>query len=166
LESGVVAQTLTAQHNQTAGVIAPPPLIYVGGFLLGWLLERRWPVAYGLIEPLEAIVGWLLVAGGIALFVAALVALRRVRTSVNPYTPTAAIATAGPYRFSRNPIYLADILIYVGATALFNSPWPLLLLPAVVWIIQRGVIQREERYLTERFGNLYAVYTSRVRRWL
>jgi protein-S-isoprenylcysteine O-methyltransferase Ste14 len=161
-----VAQTLSARQNQTPGVIAPPPLIYVGGFLLGWLLEHRWPVAYGLIEPLAALFGWLLVACGIALFAAALVALRRVRTSVNPYTPTAAVATTGPYRFSRNPIYLADLLIYVGATALLNSPWPLLWLPAVIWIMQRGVILREERYLTERFGNLYAVYTSRVRRWL
>lgn len=157
---------MSAEKKETAGIIAPPPLIYAAGLVLGWLIERRWPSPYGLIEPLGRWIGWTLIAVGLVVFVWALTALHRARTSVNPYTPTTAIASTGPYRRSRNPIYVADVLIYLGVCALLNSPWPLLLLPPVIWIMNKGVIEREERYLENRFGNLYTVYRSRVRRWL
>jgi len=157
---------VSAEKKETAGIVAPPPLIYVAGLVAGWLLERRWPAPFGLIEPAAQWVGWVLIGAGLAIVVWAMVALHRVRTSVNPYTPTAAIATTGPYRLSRNPIYAADVVIYVGVCALLNTPWPLLFLPPVIWIVNKGVIEREERYLEGRFGNLYAVYSSRVRRWL
>ncbi|HWQ38815.1 MAG TPA: isoprenylcysteine carboxylmethyltransferase family protein [Burkholderiales bacterium] len=157
---------MSAEKKETAGVIAPPPLVYAAGLVPGWLLERRWPSPYGLIEPLAQWIGWSLIAVGVVVLVWALIALRRVRTSVNPYTPSTAIATTGPYRWSRNPIYVADLVIYLGVCALLNSLWPLLFLPAVIWIVNKGVIEREERYLENRFGNLYTVYKSRVRRWL
>ena len=157
---------MSEERKETAGVIAPPPLIYAVGLVVGWLLERRWPVPYGLKQPAAHLIGWSLVAIGLALFAWALLVLHRMRTSVNPYAPTSAVATTGPYRLTRNPIYLADVVIYLGICALINSPWPLLLLPLVIWIVDRGVIRREERYLERRFGNLYVVYKSRVRRWL
>jgi len=157
---------MSAEKKETSGIIAPPPLIYVAGLVAGWLLERRWPSPVGLMEPAAFWIGWALIAVGLAIFVWALVALHRVRTSVNPYTPTAAIASTGPYTLSRNPIYLADVVIYLGVCALLNTPWPLLFLPPVIWIMTKGVIEREERYLENRFGNLYTVYRSRVRRWL
>jgi protein-S-isoprenylcysteine O-methyltransferase Ste14 len=157
---------MSEEKKETAGVVAPPPLIYVVGLALGWLLEKRWPVPYGIKEPLATWLGWALIAVGLALFGWALIVLHRMRTSVNPYAPTTAVATTGPYRLTRNPIYLADIIIYLGIAALINSPWPVVFLPFVIWAVDRGVIRREERYLEKRFGNLYVVYKSRVRRWL
>jgi protein-S-isoprenylcysteine O-methyltransferase Ste14 len=72
----------------------------------------------------------------------------------------------GPYRFTRNPIYLGFTLVYGGVTALANSPWGALLLPFVLVLMQRGVIQREERYLERVFGEEYLQYKTRVRRWI
>ena len=73
---------------------------------------------------------------------------------------------AGPFRFSRNPIYLADALTYLGGTLLISCWWPFLVLPGIVLVMRRKVIDREERYLTERFGEEYRQYQFRVRRWL
>jgi protein-S-isoprenylcysteine O-methyltransferase Ste14 len=157
---------VSEEKKETAGIIAPPPLIYAAGLLLGWVLERGWPVPYGFEKSAAQWIGWSLIAVGVALFGWALLVLHRMRTSVNPYAPTSAVATTGPYQLTRNPIYVADVIIYLGICALINSPWPLLLLPLVIWAVDRGVIRREERYLEKRFGNLYVVYKSRVKRWL
>ena len=151
--------------KDVAGVIAPPPLIYVAGFALGWLLETRWP-SPPLPAPAADWIGWTLIAAGVAVVVWSIVAMAQVKTSVNPYSPTAAIATSGPYQYSRNPIYVADIVIYIGFCALFDMLWPLAILPVVVIVLHKGVVEREERYLERRFGQLYAVYCSRVRRWI
>ena len=72
----------------------------------------------------------------------------------------------GPYRYSRNPDYLGQLLVYIGATLVANSWWPIFLVPVVLVAIQRGVVQREERYLEAKFGREYRHYTDRVRRWL
>ena len=152
-------------EKDTAGVMAPPPLIYVVGFALGWLLETRWP-SPPLPSPAADWAGWALIMAGIAVIVWSIVAMARVKTSVNPYSPSAAIATSGPYQYSRNPIYVADIVIYSGFCSLFNMLWPLVFLPLVVVAVHKGVIEREERYLERRFGQLYVAYRSRVRRWI
>lgn len=156
---------MSVGNVETAGVVAPPPLIYLAGLVAGWLFDRAVPAGV-LPEGMHRGIGWLLILAGLAGVAWAIVAMTRAKTSVNPYTPTAAIADTGPYRFSRNPIYLFDILIYLGACALINSLWPLLLLPAVLWIMQKGVIEREERYLEQRFGEAYLRYRRSVRRWL
>ncbi len=156
---------MAEEEKETAGVVAPPPLIYVAGFLLGWLLETRWPSA-SLPAPAADWIGWTLIAAGVAVVVWSIVAMARVKTSVNPYSPTAAIATSGPYAYSRNPIYAADIVIYIGFCAVFDMLWPLAILPLVVVAVHKGVVEREERYLQRRFGQLYVAYSSRVRRWM
>jgi protein-S-isoprenylcysteine O-methyltransferase Ste14 len=148
---------MTNEKEETARVVAPPPLIYVAGLLAGWLFDRAVPAA--ILPPAwQRGLGWLLIAIGLLGVVWAIVSMARVKTSVNPYAPTSAIATSGPYRFSRNPIYLFDTLI--------NSLWPLVLLPAVIWVMRIGVIDREERYLERRFGEKYLRYKLSVRRWL
>jgi protein-S-isoprenylcysteine O-methyltransferase Ste14 len=76
------------------------------------------------------------------------------------------MVTTGPFRVSRNPIYLADAIAYLGGTLLIHSWWPLLALPGVLLVIRRKMIDREERYLTERFGDVYREYQVCVRRWL
>ena len=149
----------------TAGVIAPPPLIYLSGWLLGWLLNKVYPIAW-LPDALTWPLGAVLIGCGVLCAASAFLALRRARTPVDPYSPTTAIVSEGSYRFSRNPLYLALSVFYTAAAAVANMLWPLLLLPFVIWGIQRGVISREERYLENKFGEAYLQYKAKVRRWL
>ena len=118
------------------------------------------PAEYARWTGLAAIVA------GIVLMIFAGVQFWRKHTSVIPYSPTTAIIQSGPFRISRNPIYLADTLCYVGVTILLNTAWPLLLLPLVLVVMHRGVILREERYLEQKFGEEYIDYKRRVRRWI
>ena len=92
--------------------------------------------------------------------------MRQAGTNVDPYRPATAIVTGGPYRFTRNPIYVGFTLMYVGIFALANALLPILLLPAVQQLMRRGVIEREERYLERKFGDEYLQYKERVRRWI
>lgn len=151
--------------SDLAGIIAPPPLIYLGALALGLLLEWIWPtrladwrgtLALGVAIALCGTVG---VAWSFC-------AMRRGQTPVNPYKPTTAIVGDGPYHFSRNPIYLANAVIYIGLAVAINTLWPLLLLPALIAILHVGVIAREERYLEQKFGEDYLRYKRSIRRWL
>jgi protein-S-isoprenylcysteine O-methyltransferase Ste14 len=92
--------------------------------------------------------------------------MKRAGTNVDPREPTTAIVTGGPYRFTRNPLYLSMTLVYAGITALANALPAALLLPAVLAFMRRGVIEREERYLERKFGDEYMDYKARVRRWI
>jgi protein-S-isoprenylcysteine O-methyltransferase Ste14 len=96
----------------------------------------------------------------------AVLAFRRAGTHPQPWRPATALVVTGPYRFSRNPMYVGATLFYIGISFWVNSLWPLLLLPVVLVIMSRGVIAREEAYLERLFGDEYRSYRSRVRRWL
>jgi protein-S-isoprenylcysteine O-methyltransferase Ste14 len=148
-----------------AGVIAPPPLIYMGGLLLGFFLHLIWP--FTLLPPaLAQALGLVLV---VLFFVFAFPAVRLMRgagTSLRPDMPTTTLITTGPFRYTRNPIYLAFTSLYVGVSFVLNMLWPLLLLPIVIVVMNRGVITREEAYLEREFGDAYRQYKARVRRWL
>src|SRR5215510_7754334 len=87
-------------------------------------------------------------------------------TNVNPALPTTAIVTSGPFRFSRNPLYLALTLLYLGLTLALNTWWGIVVLVPVLIIMHRGVVLREERYLEHKFGETYRQYRSKVRRYL
>jgi protein-S-isoprenylcysteine O-methyltransferase Ste14 len=97
---------------------------------------------------------------------AAFRAMRRARTSVNPYRPTTVLLTEGPFRVSRNPMYLGMAVQYVGLALLFNSLWAMVLLPLALVIVHLSVIKREERYLERKFGEEYRAYKAKVRRWI
>ncbi|MDX2206818.1 MAG: isoprenylcysteine carboxylmethyltransferase family protein [Gemmatimonadales bacterium] len=148
----------------TAGVIAPPPLIFAVPLLLGLLVGRRWPLA---VVPSELArpLGIALMALGVVV-IPALLAFRRARTHAEPWKPTKALVTEGPYRFTRNPMYLGITLGYLGVAIWRNVAWPVIALPAVLWVMQVGVIAREERYLESLFGERYREYCRRVRRWI
>lgn len=150
--------------EKTAGVIAPPPLIYLVGLGLGLLLERRWPLPF-LPESLERPLSVLLFLAGLIL-IPAVRAMDRAGTRPEPWKPTRALVTGGPYRFTRNPMYLGFSLIYLATAVLANSGWSMALLPPVLATMLLGVIVREERYLAARFGEEYTAYQRRVRRWL
>jgi len=145
-------------------VIAPPPLIY-GIPLIAGLLLNRW-------SPMPLIGGRGTLPAGLLLvllgFVAlpAVLAFRKARTHPEPWKPTKALVIVGPYRFSRNPMYVGFTLCYLGIAVWRNSLWPLIALPVVLGVMQVGVIRREERYLEGLFGDEYRAYCARVRRWL
>ncbi len=151
--------------SSTAGVIAPPPLIYLVP-LIGTLFLQRWYPA-AIIAPRAAVpLGIAFLLLGLAEHFSAVLTLRRARTSPKPWRPTTAIVTAGPYRFTRNPIYVGFSLIYIGVGLWANTLWPFLLLPFILLVMQFGVIAREEVYLERIFGDEYRAYKRRVRRWL
>ena len=107
-----------------------------------------------------------MIAAGIALAALAMRRFRAAGTNIPTPLPSTALVAGGPYRFSRNPIYLALTLIFLGLAAAANSLWLLLLLPAVLAVMHYGVVLREERYLGGKFGERYLDYKARVRRWL
>ena len=152
-------------EQDTAGVVAPPPLIYLAGLILGFVLEVLLP-GVDLPAWLEWGAGALLVVAGLGLLLWFNTLFSRKGTAVEPWKPTTAIVTTGPYRFTRNPAYLGMALTYVGIAALSSAVWVLLPLPVVLAVIDRGVIAREERYLERKFGEEYLGYKSRVRRWI
>ena len=151
--------------KRATGVILPPPVIYVLFLAVAWLLE--WLIPIALPQNLWThYIGWGLIDAGVLLMLWAGLLMLWRKTTVNPYGKPARLLEEGPFRISRNPIYLADSLIYCGIALLWGSLWPWLLLPAVVISMQRGVIVHEERLLTQLFGDDYRRYCGRVRRWL
>ncbi len=155
---------MTATPQRHAGVVAPPPIIYGAGLVLGLVAQRVRPVP-ALPPGAARVLGPLLVALGLVAL-PALIAFRRARTSPHPFHPATALVTGGPYQFSRNPMYLGLTLLYAGVALWANALWPLLLLPVVIAVMHQGVIVREERYLEATFGEEYREYRGRVRRWL
>lgn len=110
--------------------------------------------------------GWALVVGGLGLMAWAGVTFARARTAIIPVRPARVLVRGGPYRWTRNPMYLGLTVAYVGGTLLMNSAWPLLFLPIVLITVSVLVIRREERYLESAFGDAYREYSRQVRRWL
>ena len=153
--------------TDTSGVRVPPPLIYAGGFAAGFGAHRLLPLHLW-PEPTDvaSLLGWGLLVAGVLLAVSSAFLFRRAGTTPNPAKPTSALVFAGPYRFTRNPMYVGMAVLYVGATLLLNDPWPLAFLPLVLALIRRYVIAREETYLERRFGDEYRAYKARVRRWI
>jgi len=148
-----------------AGVKVPPPFIFLGGLLLGWALESIEPID-GLDSPWR----WIALGVGVLVFVLldppAMGRFRRAGTELPPFRPTSAIVTGGPYRYTRNPMYIGMTVLYVGLALGFDLVWALILLPAILIVIRFYVVAREERYLEGKFGDEYLAYKRRVRRWV
>jgi len=145
--------------------LARPPLIYLGAILLGLLLHVAWPEPLP-VSPAVAPVGMATVFLAVGLFVAALRTFRAAGTPVPGNRPTTRIVRAGPYAFSRNPIYLAFSLLQFGIALWVGSLWLVLTLVVAVALMSFVVIPREERYLEARFPVDYLPYKASVRRWL
>ena len=154
--------------RKTAGVIAPPPLIFLGFLLAGWGLSRAMggPDGLGLEPQVRRIAAFVLIIGGLLLEGAAAGQFRRLGTPMEPWKPTTALSTNGLYRFSRNPIYVGFALMYLGFAVAMDSLVALAFLLPCLIVVDRFVIQREERYLAAKFGAEYEAYRARVRRWL
>ncbi len=154
-----------------AGVNFPPPFVYAAAFIAGLLLQRKWPLF--ITEPGQGTARGVVLTAGLVLLLtflglagSAFFRFGRARTTFIPNRPASALVTNGPYRISRNPMYLAFALGYTGLELLVNTWWPLFFLPLVLLAIDRLVIAREERYLASAFPEEYDAYRRRVRRWL
>lgn len=158
-------ETGPASLPDAPGVIVFPPVLFVGTLLLGLGIHLLWPMHLASGFAIRIAGAVLMIASG-ALARWASGTMRRAGTNVLPSKPTLSIVTNGPFRFSRNPLYLASALLYLGLTLVFNSGWPLLLFAPMLAVLDWGVIRREERYLEVKFGDTYLAYKARVRRWL
>lgn len=154
-----------SEVKATAGIPFPPPLIYVAGLLLAVPLEIVFPT--GGLPLAVTIAGAVLGIGlGAALDWDAAKRFMRAGTPAIPFQPTQALVLTGPYRFTRNPMYLGMAALYVGLAFAFGLLWAFAILPFVILIIDRMVIAREEPYLERLFGEEYREYKQRVRRWI
>jgi protein-S-isoprenylcysteine O-methyltransferase Ste14 len=153
------------REGRGAGVRLPPPLVYIAAVLLGLALDRLLPLPFP-TGSLGDWVGGALVFSALIFDVLGVHELRRARTTVRPDRPTSALVTRGPYRISRNPLYLSLAVIQAGIGIWIDNLWVLALVVPTVAIISRTAIAPEERYLADKFGPPYRAYQNAVRRWL
>ena len=153
------------EAGDNPGVAAPPPVIYIVPLLAGLFFNWVFPIGF-LPGPLPLVLGLPVTAAGIIVFGWAVWTMTRAGTSPDPDQPTKKIVVEGPFRFTRNPIYVSFTMIYLGIAMSVNALWSVLFLPVALLIVRHGVIAREERYLERKFGPEYLQYKARVRRWI
>ena len=156
---------MTDSTQDHPGVVAPPPLIYAGALAIGLVVHRFFPVKC-LPGAAASLLGRVCMGISGMLALSALLEMRRAGTHVDPRQPATALVSQGPFRLTRNPLYLSLTLLYAGIALVVNSLWPILLLPGALIMIRYGVINREERYLERTFGEQYLSYKAKVRRWV
>lgn len=158
-----------ARHHDRARVFGVPieiPPLWLAAFVgLGWALAEVAPI-FEFSGAVARGLGWAMIVVALALAAWAALAFRRRDTSVIPGETARALVTDGPYRFSRNPIYVADVLILIGAGLLLGSIWPIVLTPAFIWVVDRRFIRGEEAMLRREFSPEFDAWSQRVRRWL
>jgi len=145
-------------------VVGMPPLLFGGAFLVVLLARLVWPLR--IVEGSLLAPGLALAASGIGLAIWGRRTMVAAGTNVRPTQPALAIVTGGPFRFSRNPLYCALTLLYLGLTAMANTWWGVIMLAPLLLVMHFGVVLREERYLERKFGDTYLDYKRRVRRYL
>jgi protein-S-isoprenylcysteine O-methyltransferase Ste14 len=156
---------MTNVEQDHPGIRVPPPLIYLLPLISGLLLDREAHVPF-LPSRAARSLGWALLGSGVLLSRWFLRTMRKADAPVRTDRPVPRLTTEGPFRYTRNPGYLAMAMIYAGVATLRNALWAILLLPLVLYVTQREVIGREERYLERTFGKEYLTYKARVHRWV
>jgi protein-S-isoprenylcysteine O-methyltransferase Ste14 len=156
-------------ERDSAAVKTFPPAVPLITILLGIGLNRLWPIDLGfeIPTPQRYFIGGLIVAGAVlGLGWRSVVQLRKTGQSENPWKPTTEIVQSGPFRFTRNPMYLQLVLGCIGFAVALMNLWILILTPICAWLLQKLAIEPEEKYLEQKFGETYLAYKRRVRRWL
>ena len=154
--------------TDTPGLIARPPLLFLGALLLGFISGRLLPLPFPVpgIHLVHWIIGGSLTLIGLVLATAGVRNFSRAGTPVQSIKPTRALVTTGIHGWTRNPIYLGMFLLYGGIGVAAQGPWILIFTLPLAITIRYGVVAREEAYLEHRFGDAYRHYKARVRRWL
>jgi protein-S-isoprenylcysteine O-methyltransferase Ste14 len=156
---------MRSDPSDRAKVIALPPLILAATLALGVGLHLIWPVK--LLPGVFALpLGLVLIFGAIALAAFAVREMHRANTAVDIRKPATAIVTSGVFKLSRNPIYLGMVLLCLGIALAINSLWIFASAAPLALVLQKGVIEREEAYLAQKFGAAYLQYKASVRRWI
>ena len=158
-----IALLMVAAHVGLLTILWRPPAVFLGVIVVGIALNRKWPLPFvpTTLWPLGSVV----VLGAVSLLLLSFLEFRAAGTSVRGQKPTTTIVRTGPYRFSRNPIYLSFILLAIGLSIWLDDFWLLVtLVPAVVFLAA-VVIPREERFLQGNFPE-YSSYRAAVRRWI
>ena len=151
--------------NDAPSVKIIPPLVYLAGIVIGFLANIWMPT-----KVVPNLLGW--TVGGILIFCGAVLTgsavlkFKDAGTTVRPDRAASTLVIAGPYKITRNPMYLGLAFVYAGIAIAGQSVWALILLPVVLIIIQRGAIEPEEAFLEKRFGADYISYKEKVRRWI
>ncbi len=155
----------SAEKPDNPGVLVPPDVLMGGVIVLGLILQGQsaWYFAPVFVQHM---LGPLLVVFGVLLAAWAATTFHLEGTNVQPHKPTQAVVTSGPFRYSRNPIYVGLVMVVLGAAMIANTVWMLILLVPAVLVLDRGVIAREEAYLAKKFGDPYTEYCRSVRCWL
>ena len=153
-------------REDAARVIIRPPLAWGLAVIAGLALDWLAPLPLLPADLPAGGLGAMVFVLALALFAWAIVTITRVGSNVPTNLPTTTIVESGPYRFTRNPIYLAMFLGLIGLAIAFHNLWLLLMLVPFALVIHYGVVTREEAYLERKFGDVYRGYRSRVRRWL
>jgi protein-S-isoprenylcysteine O-methyltransferase Ste14 len=141
-----------------------PPAIPLLALLLSWGMGRLWPIEMNWPGWLRG-VGWVLIIAAAVLVLSAFRTFRRHRTTVNPRGQVTAMVESGPFRYTRNPMYLSLLVLYVGGTLAFQLPWAAILFIPVFLALHFSVVLPEEAYLSAALGEPYRLYRQRVRRW-
>jgi len=150
-----------------AGVIALPPLIFLGFLAAATVLEVIVPLPVLAAPALTRyLAGAALAACGVVMIGMGTRRFQAAGTNIPPTLPTTALVVDGIYRRTRNPLYLGTTLVYLGLSVAAGSLWAIGLVVPLMWVINTGVIAREERYLERKFGDAYRTYKARVRRWI
>jgi protein-S-isoprenylcysteine O-methyltransferase Ste14 len=157
---------MAAKSDDRPNTIPWPPIIYAAVLAATCLLQRLIPIRPIAYPPVSNLVGWPIFVWGIAIAVVALLQFRAAGTPFDPTAPAKHLATAGIYALSRNPMYLGALLAFAGLGIALGATWLVTLLPVSAVALRKLAIEREEAYLTRRFGDAYRVYMARVRRWL
>lgn len=156
----------SGNFHDTSGPVVRPPIAWavavVAGLVLGWLL----PLPFLPAAMPAGWIGGLIFLAGLALLIWSATTFRQAGTAVQASVPTSSIVSEGPYRYSRNPIYVAMFIGLVGVSIGFDNLWHLALLVLFYLVIRYGVVAREETYLARKFGDAYLGYKRQVRRWL
>ena len=149
-----------------SGIVAPPPLLYLGTLIAAFALHWVWPA------PILEDAAWAIPSGivlgalGLGLGLWGCAKMISAGTNINPLKPTSSVVTSGPFRFTRNPLYVGMTLLYLGLTIGVDTWWGIGLLVPLAIVMHVGVVRREERYLEGKFGDEYRRYTFDVARYI
>lgn len=166
-KSNATPEQTSSQANDSPGVIALPPLILIAFIGIGIILQNLLPLhfihGHG---PIRTILGAIFIAYSVLLMALSVLEMRKAGTNIDVRKPTNAIITDGIYRFTRNPMYLSMALFMIALSVLLSNMWIIILTLVFMIVIQKGVIEREERYLEAKFGSVYTDYKHKTRRWI
>jgi len=150
-----------------ASIIAPPPLLFFLCLGAGYLLDRLVPIRFlDSVWKLRLFISFIPLSIALLLSGWAFFVFHKHKTPFDPAKPTLAIICNGPFCFTRNPLYIALILVFLGLAIMLGSIWQLIMTLFLLLLLDIGVVREEEQYLFNKFGNDYQIYKKSVRRWI